>query len=96
VKDSRAAPPGIDASVATSARMYDFWLGGHDNFAADRIAALKVTDSAPEVPLLARENRKFLGRVVRLLAGQPGIRQFLDLGTGCPRKVVDVESDRSE
>jgi len=86
VKDSRAAPPGIDASVATAARMYDFWLGGHDNFAADRIAALKVTNGAPEVPLLARENRKFLGRAVRLLAGQAGIRQFLDLGTGLPTK----------
>ena len=86
VKDSRVAPPGIDASVATAARMYDFWLGGHDNFAADRIAALKVTNGAPEVPLLARENRKFLGRAVRLLAGQAGIRQFLDLGTGLPTK----------
>ena len=80
------APPGIDASVATAARMYDYWLGGHDNFAADRIAALKITEMAPEVPLMARENRKFLGRAVRYLAGEAGIRQFLDLGTGLPTK----------
>jgi hypothetical protein len=86
VSDDRPAPPGIDASVATAARMYDYWLGGHDNFAADRIAALKLTEHAPEVPLLARENRKFLGRAVRFLAGQAGIRQFLDLGTGLPTK----------
>jgi hypothetical protein len=79
-------PPGIDASVATAARMYDYWLGGHDNFAPDRIAALKVAEGVPEAPFLARENRKFLGRAVRFLAGECGIRQFLDLGTGLPTK----------
>ena len=66
--------------------MYDYWLGGHDNFAPDRIAALKISDRAPEAPLLARENRKFLGRAVRFLAGEAGIRQFLDLGTGLPTR----------
>jgi S-adenosyl methyltransferase len=86
VTDGGQAPPGIDASVATAARMYDYWLGGHDNFAADRIAALKLTEHAPDVPFLARENRKFLGRAVRFLAGECGIRQFLDLGTGLPTK----------
>ena len=84
--DGGQAPPGIDASVETAARMYDYWLGGHDNFAADRIAALKLTEHAPDVPFLARENRKFLGRAVRFLAGECGIRQFLDLGTGLPTK----------
>jgi hypothetical protein len=59
----RQPPPGIDASVATAARMYDYWLGGHNNFAADRRAALKISE---------------------LLAGEAGIRQFLDLGTGLP------------
>jgi hypothetical protein len=77
-------PSGIDASVATAARMYDYWLGGHNNFAADRIAALKICERMPEAPLGARENRKFLGRAVRFLAGETGIRQFLDLGTGLP------------
>ena len=78
------APSGIDPRVATAARMYDYFLGGHDNFAADRIAALKVIDAAPEVPAIAKENRKFLGRAVRFLAGEAGIEQFLDLGTGLP------------
>jgi hypothetical protein len=64
--------------------MYNYYLGGHDNFAADRIAALKLTEGLPEVPLVARANRAFLGRVVRFLAGEAGIRQFLDLGTGLP------------
>ncbi len=80
------APPGIDASVATAARMYDYWLGGHDNFAADRIAALKVAERSPEAPLVARANRAFLGRAVRFLAGEAGITQFLDLGTGLPTR----------
>ena len=81
-----AAPSGIDPSVATAARMYDFFLGGHENFAADRIAGLKVIEAAPEVPILARENRQFLGRAVRLVAGEAGISQFLDLGTGLPTR----------
>ena len=80
------APSGIDPSVATAARMYDYLLGGHENFAADRIAALKVIEAAPEVPVIARENRKFLGRAVRYLAGDAGIGQFLDLGTGLPTR----------
>ena len=84
MSDSGQVPPGIDASVATAARMYDYWLGGHDNFAADRIAAHKLAEHAPDVPALARENRKFLGRAVRFLAAEAGIRQFLDLGTGLP------------
>jgi hypothetical protein len=82
----RQPPPGIDASVATAARMYDYWLGGHDNFAADRIAALKVSEYMPGAALGARANRAFLGRAVRFLAGEAGIRQFLDLGTGLPTK----------
>jgi hypothetical protein len=83
---SSQPPAGIDATVPTAARMYDYWLGGHDNFAADRIAALKVAETSPEVPLVAKANRAFLGRAVRYLAGEAGIRQFLDLGTGLPTK----------
>jgi S-adenosyl methyltransferase len=77
---------GINPAVATAARMYDYWLGGHDHFAADRIAALEVEAIAPEAPVLARQNRAFLGRVVRYLAGQAKIGQFLDLGTGLPTR----------
>ena len=65
--------------------MYDYWLGGQDHFAADRIAALEVAAVAPEAPVLARRNRAFLGRAVRYLAGQ-GIGQFVDLGTGLPTR----------
>jgi hypothetical protein len=83
---SSQPPAGIDATVPTAARMYDYWLGGHDNFAADRIAALKVAETSPEVPLVAKANRAFLGRAVRYLVGEAGIRQFLDLGTGLPTK----------
>ena len=82
--DTDQAPAGIDVSVASSARMYDYFLGGHNNFAADRIAAQKVLEFWPEAPLVARENRSFLGRAVRFLIAQAGIRQFIDLGTGLP------------
>jgi hypothetical protein len=84
VTSDTTTPLGIDTTVPTTARMYDFWLGGHDNFAADRTAALAVSEAAPEAPLLARENRKFLRRAVRYLAAEAGIGQFLDIGTGLP------------
>jgi S-adenosyl methyltransferase len=83
VTSDTTTPLGIDTTIPTTARMYDFWLGGHDNFAADRTAALAVSEAAPEAPLLARENRKFLRRAVRYLA-EAGISQFLDIGTGLP------------
>jgi SAM-dependent methyltransferase len=70
--------------VPTTARVYDYWLGGHDNFAADRAAALAVSEAAPEAQLMAVENRGFLRRAVRYLAADAGITQFLDIGTGLP------------
>jgi S-adenosyl methyltransferase len=84
VTGSTTSPLGIDTTVPTTARMYDFWLGGHDNFAADRAAALKVSEAAPEAKLMAVENRRFLRRAVRYLAADAGIFQFLDIGTGLP------------
>lgn len=84
--DGGEIPQGIDVNVPTAARMYDYWLGGHDNFAADRDAASRIAEMWPEAPAVARENRKFLGRAVRYLAGQAKIRQFIDLGTGLPTK----------
>ncbi|MEJ3750019.1 SAM-dependent methyltransferase [Actinomycetes bacterium KLBMP 9797] len=74
---------GDDVNTATAARMYDYYLGGVHNFAADRQAAAKVIDSMPLVPDIARANRDFLGRAVRYLVGQ-GVRQFLDIGSGMP------------
>ena len=64
--------------------MYDYWLGGKDNFAADRMAARAALAAYPGMARLARENRAFLRRVVRYLAGTAGVRQFLDIGTGIP------------
>jgi hypothetical protein len=74
----------IDTSTPNVARIYDYLLGGKDNFAADRQAAEKLIAAIPDVAAIARDNRSFLGRVVRYLAMQAGIRQFLDLGGGLP------------
>lgn len=66
--------------------MYDFFLGGKDNYRADREAAQGVLDEVPQVAVVARENRRFLGRAVRFLAAECGIRQFIDVGTGIPTR----------
>jgi len=75
---------GIDISVAHPARVYDYWLGGKDNFEADRLAGERVLAVTPGLRYRVRANRAFLGRTVRYLAAEAGIRQFLDLGTGIP------------
>jgi hypothetical protein len=75
---------GLDTSVAHPARVYDYWLGGKDNFAADREAAERVLAVAPGLRFRVRANRAFLGRVTRYLAADAGVRQFLDIGTGIP------------
>ncbi|MGH3329630.1 MAG: SAM-dependent methyltransferase, partial [Streptomycetales bacterium] len=77
-------PPGIDTSRPHSARMYDYLLGGKDNFAVDRETAELALKSAPNGRTAARENRAFLGRAVRYLTREAGVRQFLDVGTGLP------------
>jgi len=77
------APDDIDISIPSAARMYDYYLGGAHNFAADRELAEKALQAVPEGRDLARANRAFLQRAVRLLAGA-GIRQFLDIGSGIP------------
>lgn len=76
--------PEINTTVAHPARVYDYWLGGKDNFAADRALGDAIMDAVPTIQTMARANRAFLGRVVRYLAGEAGIRQFLDIGTGIP------------
>ncbi|WP_182902825.1 SAM-dependent methyltransferase [Microbispora sp. H10830] len=88
--------PGFDPNVPNAARMYDYFLGGKDNFPADRAAAEQVLRHVPEVPLGIRENREFLVRAVRFLAGQ-GIRQFLDIGAGLPtqRNVHQVAAEHA-
>lgn len=97
--DRQRPPRGIDPSIPNVARMYDYALGGKDNYQADRAAMEEIFRIAPEGRNVARVNRRFLGRAVRYLARQ-GIRQFLDLGTGLPNlgnvhevaKQVDQES----
>ena len=81
---SGVARAPFDTSVAHIARVYDYWLGGKDNFAADRVAAEQAIAAWPDIVLSVRANRAFLARVVRYLAGEAGIRQFLDIGTGIP------------
>jgi SAM-dependent methyltransferase len=76
--------PTFDTNVAHQARIYNYWLGGKDNYAADRKAAEEAVAAYPGVATGARANRQFLARVVRHLAGDAGIRQFLDIGTGIP------------
>jgi DNA polymerase III psi subunit len=76
--------PAFDTSVAHVARVYNYWLGGKDNFAADRAAAQAAMAAFPDIVHSARANRAFLRRVVTYLAGTAGIRQFLDIGTGIP------------
>jgi hypothetical protein len=79
-----AAVPQIDTSKPHPARMYDYYLGGKNHFAADRATAEKGLAAWPAGRVAARENRAFLGRAVRFLAAEAGIRQFLDIGTGLP------------
>src|SRR3984893_11518577 len=81
---STGRPLPFDTSVAHQARVYDYMLGGRDNYAADRAAAEASIKIWPDIALGAQANRAFLGRAVRYLAGETGIRQFLDLGTGIP------------
>ena len=76
--------PQLDTRHAHPARVYNYWLGGKDNFAADREAAEQAIAANPGIKTDVRANRAFLARVVRYLAGECGVRQFLDIGTGLP------------
>jgi hypothetical protein len=88
VADDAAAPAGpgpkLDTTVSHSARIWNYWLGGKDNYAVDREAGDKVAAMLPSIVTQARADRAFLGRAVRYLVGEAGIRQFLDIGTGLP------------
>jgi len=76
--------PDFDTSVPHIARVYDYWLGGKDNFAADRELGERTLAAYPNLVYSVRANRAFLARAVRFLAAETGIRQFLDIGTGIP------------
>ena len=83
--DGQDEAPVIDTSVAHSARVYDYWLGGKDNYAADRAAAEAIIAVRPAIVRDIRANRDFMRRAGAFLAAQ-GVRQFLDIGTGIPTK----------
>jgi hypothetical protein len=84
VTGAQGTPLGLDVTTPNVARMYDYYLGGKDNFEPDRIAAEKVLALVPGLRRAAVENRRFLRRVVRFLAAEAGISQFLDIGVGLP------------
>jgi O-methyltransferase involved in polyketide biosynthesis len=74
----------IDTSVAHSARIWNYWLGGKDHYPVDRTVGDRIAEMFPDIVTLARADRAFLGRAVRYLVSEAGIRQFLDIGTGLP------------
>ncbi len=82
--ESPKPPREINVTVAHPARIWDYWLGGKDNFAADREVSAQLLCVMPDWIVFARADREFLDRAVRYLAGEAGIRQFLDIGTGIP------------
>ncbi|HKB29536.1 MAG TPA: SAM-dependent methyltransferase, partial [Streptosporangiaceae bacterium] len=77
-------PAKIDTTVPHSARVWNYWLGGKDHYPVDRDAGDQYRQIFPQIVDIARADRTFLGRAVRYLAGEAGIRQFLDIGTGLP------------
>ncbi|WP_049568529.1 SAM-dependent methyltransferase [Streptomyces sp. SBT349] len=77
------APHGIDLSVPSVSRMYDYYLGGSHNFEADRVAARKVLDAFPGLPKIVQANRAFMRRAVRHAISE-GVTRFLDIGSGIP------------
>jgi hypothetical protein len=77
------APAGVETDRPSAARLYDFFLGGHHNYAADRELGRQLLQAEPNARMIVRENRNFLGRAVKYLS-DAGIRQFLDLGSGIP------------
>src|SRR5208283_4972407 len=79
-----ALVPEIDSSIPHIARVYDYWLGGKDNFAADRELGERTLQAYPNLVFSVRANRAFLARTVRFLTADMGIRQFVDIGTGIP------------
>jgi hypothetical protein len=83
-QDSRLGLADIDITRPNGARVYDYLIGGKDNFTADREFAGKIFECAPKAPFAALANREFLRRVVRFLAAEAGISQFIDIGSGLP------------
>jgi hypothetical protein len=84
VTDERKPAPKIDTTVPHSARIWNYWLGGRDNYPVDRAAGDRYREAYPQIVDVARAGRYFLARSVRFLAAEAGVRQFIDVGTGLP------------
>ncbi|MEV4629921.1 SAM-dependent methyltransferase [Micromonospora sp. NPDC049523] len=84
VHEAGRSGSGIDTTVAHNARIWDYWLGGKDNYQVDREVGDRIREMVPHIDAVARADRAFLARAARFLAGEAGIRQFLDIGTGLP------------
>lgn len=84
MNDGLARGTGLDTSIPHSARIWNYWLGGKDNFEVDRQVGDQIRATIPNIATLARAQRAFLGRAVSLLVNDHGIRQFIDIGTGLP------------
>jgi len=84
IPERAGEPPSFDTTLSHPARTYDYWLGGKDNYEADRDIGDQVIEAMPSILPMVRANRAFLRRAVEYLAGEAGIRQFLDIGTGLP------------
>jgi O-methyltransferase involved in polyketide biosynthesis len=82
--NSSQVPPEVNTNVPQTARIWNYWLGGKDNFPVDRQVGDQVLEAFPAIVENARASRAFLARAVEYLAGEAGIRQFLDIGTGLP------------
>lgn len=82
--DNRPPAPDIDTSTPHAARLWNYWMGGKDNFEADRVAGDAVAEAYPDIVTMAKLSRQFLIRVVSFLAGEAGVTQFLDVGAGLP------------
>jgi hypothetical protein len=83
-REDRLAAKGLDVSVPHSARIWNYWLGGKDNFLVDRTVGNQLKQAYPAIVDLARTDRQFLGRAVRYLVTEAGVTQFLDIGPGLP------------
>jgi hypothetical protein len=83
----RSSPSVDDSRHPSTARIYDYFLGGRENYRVDRDAAKRIVAAVPDTPTAVRSNRSFLYRAVRYLAGEAGITQFLDIGSGLPTQL---------
>src|SRR6266581_6565126 len=86
------APLELNINVPQSARVYDYWLGGKDNFPADQAVAEAIAEQVPTIRTQVREQRAFLRRTVQYLTGEAGIRQFLDIGTRSEEHTSELQS----